>query len=114
MAVMICRQTAAPSMSPFASGLSAQMAAWIVAPTAPVIAHNAGFDRKFAEKAFDVFATKTWACSMTQVPWTEERFEGAKLECLAMKSGFFYDGNRAAVDCFTAIDGIDYLEARAL
>ncbi len=76
----------------------------IAAPAALVIAYNASFDRKFAEKAFDVFSTKSWACSMTQVPWTEEQFEGVKLEYLAMKSGFFYDGHRAAVDCYAAIE----------
>ncbi len=38
---------------------------------------------------------------MTQAPWAEEYFEGAKLEYLAMKNGFFHDGHRAAVNCFT-------------
>ena len=76
----------------------------VAAPADLVIAHNGSFDRKFAERAFDVFSTKAWACSMTQVPWTEERFEGVKLEYLAMKSGFFYDGHRAAIDCRAAIE----------
>jgi DNA polymerase III subunit epsilon len=76
----------------------------VVAPAALIIAHNASFDRKFAEKAFDVFSTKAWACSMTQVPWKEERFEGAKLEYLAMKSGFFYDAHRAETDCQAGIE----------
>ena len=76
----------------------------IVTPAALIIAHNASFDRKFAEKMFDVFSTKAWACSMTQVPWAEEHFDGAKLEYLAMKSGFFYDAHRAAVDCHAAIE----------
>ncbi|MFW1499254.1 exonuclease domain-containing protein, partial [Vibrio parahaemolyticus] len=34
-------------------------------PAALVIAHNAGFDRRFAERLSDVFATKAWACSMS-------------------------------------------------
>ena len=76
----------------------------IAAPAALVIAHNASFDRKFAEKAFNVFSTKAWACSMTQVPWADEGFEGSKLEYLAMQIGFFYDGHRAAIDCFAAIE----------
>lgn len=69
-----------------------------------IIAHNAGFDRRFAEKAFPVFSTKAWACSMTQVPWREELFEGLKLEYLAMKCGFFFDGHRAAIDCQAVIE----------
>jgi DNA polymerase III subunit epsilon len=76
----------------------------VVAPAALIIAHNASFDRKFAEKIFEIFSTKAWACSMTQVPWKEERFEGAKLEYLAMKSGFFYDAHRAETDCQAGIE----------
>ena len=68
-----------------------------------IIAHNAGFDRKFAEKGFDVFTTKAWACSMNEVPWRNEGFEGTKLEYLAMKNGFFYNGHRAEVDCYAGI-----------
>jgi DNA polymerase-3 subunit epsilon len=84
--------------------IDAGKVAEIAAPAALVIAHNASFDRKFAEKAFEVFSTKAWACSMLQVPWAEEHFDGAKLEYLAMKSGFFYDAHRAAVDCHAAIE----------
>ena len=76
----------------------------VVEPAALIIAHHADFDRRFAEKAFDVFSTKAWACSMTQVPWREEQLEGMKLEYLAMKFGFFYDGHRATADCQAAIE----------
>src|SRR3546814_6464352 len=41
-----------------------------------VIAHNAAFDRRFAERLSDVFITKPWACSMTQVDWANEGHEG--------------------------------------
>ena len=76
----------------------------IVEPAVLTIAHNASFDRKFAEKAFGGFSTKAWACSMTQIPWAEEQFDGVKLEYLAMKSGFFYDAHRASIDCYAAIE----------
>tara|TARA_Y100001934_G_scaffold107885_1_gene132456 strand:+ start:629 stop:1513 length:885 start_codon:yes stop_codon:yes gene_type:complete len=76
----------------------------IASPAALIIAHNASFDRKFAEKTFDLFSTKAWACSMTQIPWGEEQMDGTKLEYLAMKSGFFYDGHRAANDCYAGIE----------
>jgi len=69
-----------------------------------VIAHHADFDRKFAERAFPVFENKPWACSMNEVPWADEGFDGQKLEYLAMKSGFFYDGHRAAIDCHAGIE----------
>jgi len=76
----------------------------VASAAALIIAHNANFDRKFAEKAFPVFSTKAWACSMTQVPWKQELLEGVKLEYLAMKSGFFYDAHRAETDCHATVE----------
>lgn len=69
-----------------------------------VIAHNAAFDRPFAERLDDIFTTLPWACSMSQVPWAEEGFEGTKLGYLAARQGFFFDGHRAADDCLAAIE----------
>lgn len=69
-----------------------------------VIAHNAAFDRRFAERLSDVFANKPWACSMTQIDWGNEGYEGTKLVYLAMGAGFFYDRHRAANDCTAAIE----------
>jgi DNA polymerase-3 subunit epsilon len=66
---------------------------------AVVIAHNAGFDRRFAERAFPVFNTKHWACSMSQVDWEQEGFEGTKLGYLLGGCGLFHDGHRADEDC---------------
>jgi len=74
------------------------------APAALIIAHNAGFDRKFAEPFCDVFTTKPWACSWSQVPWAEEGFEGGKLRYLAIECGFYFDGHRAADDCMAALE----------
>lgn len=84
--------------------IDGEKVAEIASSAALIIAHNAGFDRKFAEKAFEVFSTKAWACTMTQIRWAEESFESTKLEYLAMKSGFFYDAHRATVDCHAAIE----------
>jgi DNA polymerase-3 subunit epsilon len=69
-----------------------------------VIAHNASFDRRFVERFCDVFAHKPWACSMSQINWAEEGFEGTKLGYLAMGAGFFYNRHRAANDCLAAIE----------
>lgn len=73
------------------------------AGAALVIAHNARFDRPFAERFWDGFATRPWACSMEDVPWTEEGFEGRKLGYLAMQAGWFFDAHRAADDCQAGI-----------
>jgi DNA polymerase III subunit epsilon len=68
-----------------------------------VIAHNAAFDRVFLESAFPVFETKAWACSMKEIPWAEEGCTSAKLEYLAWRQGFFFDGHRALTDCLAGL-----------
>lgn len=74
------------------------------APAAIVIAHNAAFDRRFAERFCEIFTTKAWGCSMAQVDWAGEGFEGTKLTYLATQCGFFYDAHRAADDCAAALE----------
>jgi DNA polymerase III subunit epsilon len=68
-------------------------------PAALVIAHNAAFDRPFAECLHPMFATKAWACSLAEVPWAEAGIGSAKLEYLAMCYGLFHDGHRGLADC---------------
>ena len=68
-----------------------------------IIAHNAGFDRKFVEKQFPIFKKKAWGCSYTQVPWQKANISSAKLEYLAYKFGFFYEAHRAEMDCLVGI-----------
>jgi DNA polymerase-3 subunit epsilon len=70
-----------------------------VARATLVIAHNAAFDRPFVEKQWDVFATKPWGCSMTQVHWRDEGIATQKQELIALFQGFFYDAHRAENDC---------------
>lgn len=73
------------------------------APSALVIAHNASFDRKFAERLCEVFKTKAWACSMSQIDWLASGFQGTRLPHLAGGAGFFYEQHRAVDDCQAAI-----------
>lgn len=80
-----------------------EVAAFAV-PADLVIAHNAGFDRPFAERFCAAFVLKPWACSMSQVPWAEEGLAGTRLEYLAMGSGFYFDAHRATGDCQAAIE----------
>ena len=71
-----------------------------LAGTALVIAHNAGFDRPFFEAAFPWFECLfSWGCSQKQIDWQREGYGSAKLEFIAYKLGFFYEGHRALVDC---------------
>jgi DNA polymerase III subunit epsilon len=70
-----------------------------------VIAHHAGFDRRFAERFCGAFARLPWACSWSEIPWAEEGFtEGAKLGQLAAACGFFHDGHRAVHDCLAGLE----------
>lgn len=69
-----------------------------------VIAHNAAFDRRFLERFNDVFSTKAWACSLSQIDWAAEGFEGTKLAYLAQAAGFFYDRHRAMHDCLATVE----------
>jgi DNA polymerase-3 subunit epsilon len=74
------------------------------APAVVIIAHNAAFDRPFAERFCKVFASKAWACSSEQVDWAAEGFEGKKLGYLAMAAGFFYERHKAVEDCAAVLE----------
>ncbi|WP_341021999.1 3'-5' exonuclease [Brevundimonas diminuta] len=78
--------------------------AHFAAPASLVIAHNAAFDRRFLERFSDVFTTKPWGCSLTEIDWAAEGYEGTKLAYLAQAAGFFYDRHRALHDCLATIE----------
>jgi DNA polymerase-3 subunit epsilon len=69
-----------------------------------VIAHNARFDRPFCELLLKDFEDISWGCSIADVNWNVEGFEGVKLEYLAYKFGFFFEGHRATIDCLAGIE----------
>lgn len=66
---------------------------------AVVIAHNARFDRPMVERQWPVFAGLNWACSLDQIAWRAEGFEGGRLGAVLAGYGLFHDGHRAADDC---------------
>jgi DNA polymerase-3 subunit epsilon len=69
-----------------------------------VIAHNARFDRGFLESRLPAFAAMPWACSWQEVPWSDAGIESTKLEYLAYRYGFFYEGHRAEIDCLAVLE----------
>jgi DNA polymerase-3 subunit epsilon len=78
--------------------------ATFVQPAALIVAHNALFDRRFAERFSETFVAKPWACSMSEVNWAEEGFEGTRLGYLAMHCGLFFGGHRAFHDCQATLE----------
>ena len=64
-----------------------------------VVAHNAAFDRPFIERRLEVFESLPWVCSYAEIPWQREGFAGSKLDYLANRQGFFYEGHRSEIDC---------------
>jgi DNA polymerase-3 subunit epsilon len=69
-----------------------------------VVAHNARFDRGFLESRLPIFASVPWACSWQEIPWSEAGIESSKLEYLAYRHGFFYEGHRAEIDCLALLE----------
>ena len=68
------------------------------------IAHNSGFDRKFAERYWPVFEQKPWACSATEIEWRKHGFAGAQLGYLLNGAGYFHAAHRAVDDCHALLE----------
>jgi DNA polymerase-3 subunit epsilon len=69
-----------------------------------VIAHNASFDRKFAERYWPIFQRKSWGCSATEVEWRKHGFEGSRLGYLLNGAGLFHQAHRAVDDCHALLE----------
>lgn len=81
-----------------------QAIAGLVSDASLIVAHNAGFDRPRLEKRFPFFAGKPWACSFRDIDWAGQGISSAKLDYLAYRFGFFFDGHRAVTDCFAGLE----------
>jgi DNA polymerase-3 subunit epsilon len=69
-----------------------------------VIAHNANFDRKFAERYWPLFEQRPWACSATEVEWRKHGFDGSRLGYLLAGVGLFHQAHRAIDDCRALVE----------
>jgi DNA polymerase-3 subunit epsilon len=79
-----------------------------VAKAVIVIAHNAGFDRKFAERYWPDFEGNAWGCSATEVEWRKHGFEGSRLGYLLNGAGFFHHAHRAVDDCHALLEILSF------
>jgi DNA polymerase-3 subunit epsilon len=69
-----------------------------------IVAHNANFDRRFAERYWPQFEKKPWACSATEVEWRKHGFDGSRLGYLLAGVGLFHQAHRAIDDCRALIE----------
>jgi DNA polymerase-3 subunit epsilon len=69
-----------------------------------VIAHNAAFDRKVAERHWSHFANRHWACSAMGIDWKAHGLGGARLAYLLAGCGLFHDAHRALDDCHAVLE----------
>lgn len=72
-------------------------------------AHNAGFDRKFAERYWPIFERMAWGCSMTEVDWRAHGFAGSQLGYLLNGAGLFHQAHRAVDDCHALLEILDFV-----
>ncbi len=63
-----------------------------------IIAHNAAFDRQILERRLPVASKANWACTFNDIDWMDENIASLKLDYIAYKLGFFFDGHRAVND----------------
>jgi DNA polymerase-3 subunit epsilon len=68
-----------------------------------IITHNAQFDRAFFEITFPTITPKPWGCSMYDIDWKNEGISSHKLEYIAYKYNFFFEGHRAITDCLAGV-----------
>jgi len=63
-----------------------------------IIAHNAAFDRQMLERRLPIVKQANWACTFNDICWQDEDISSLKLDYIAYKLGFFFDGHRAVND----------------
>ncbi len=76
-----------------------------------IVAHNAGFDRRFIDRRFPLLSGHAWACSCREIDWSARGMDGRSLGWLCAQAGYFFDGHRGGHD----VDAlITLLRARSL
>jgi len=63
-----------------------------------VIAHNAAFDRQMMERRLPASCNANWACTIHDIHWENEDVGSRKLDYIAYRLGYFFDGHRAVND----------------
>lgn len=84
------------------------IAASLIADADFVVAHNASFDCPFVEKRLPLTAGRPWVCTLKDVDWKANGFEGRTLGHLLMQMGWFFDAHRASTDVTALLHLLDH------
>jgi len=63
-----------------------------------IIAHNAAYDRQMLERRFPIVSKANWGCTFNDINWQDEGISSLKLDYIAYKLGYFFEGHRAVND----------------
>lgn len=66
--------------------------------TSLIVAHNAAFDRQMLERRYPDSLDIPWACTLTEINWMDENIASLKLDYIAYRLGYFFEGHRAVND----------------
>lgn len=78
--------------------IDAPLATRLLADADTIVAHNAKFDLKFVERRLPRLGNPVWACSMAEIDWPHNGFDGRKLGHLLSQCGWFHDAHSAGAD----------------
>ena len=69
-----------------------------------IVCHNSGFDRPFLEDRFPFFKGKRFGCSLADIDWRDNGYDGSSLTVIALGQNKFYEAHRAVMDCYALAD----------
>ncbi|MGY4395402.1 DNA polymerase-3 subunit epsilon [Sphingomonas sp. UYAg733] len=94
----ICRLTGLTDAAVADARIDTGLATRLLSDADHVVAHNAKFDLRFVERRLPALGQPHWACSMQDVDWPAQGFDGRKLGHLLSQCGWFHDAHSAGSD----------------
>jgi DNA polymerase-3 subunit epsilon len=76
----------------------------VINQAALVIAHHARMIRPICERLTEEFASKSWACTATEIPWASYECGSVDLGYLLRWAGWAPAGSRAVDNCFGVLE----------
>lgn len=73
-----------------------------------IVAHGAESIRPFVERRLHFGTGRPWACSLSDMNWRDEGFDGCRLAELIAPMGWFYEAHRAEADVTALLHLLDH------